>query len=211
MTSPPELFTHIAAERRAIADVLDALTPQQLATPSLCGSWTVLDVGAHLITPMVTSVTQVITTMIAKGGNFHRANDAMSRKVAQRGAAAIAATLRERAGSRFTPPGHGPDAPLTDLLVHGQDIRRPLGLTRDFDEFRLVTALAFLASPRARRGFVNAKRVAGLRFVASDVDFDAGDGPVVEGTGEQLMLAYAGRPIVLPELTGEGAAVLAGR
>ena len=211
MTSPPDLFTHIAAERRGMADVLDALTAEQLATPSLCGSWTVQDVGGHLIAPMVTSVTQVIGTMILKGGSFDRANDAMSRTVARRGAAAIAGTLRERAGSHFTPPGHGPTAPLTDLLVHGQDVRRPLGLEREFDEFRLVTALTFLASPMARLGFVRPKRIAGLRFVATDVDFAAGEGPEVTGTGEQLLLAYTGRPVVLPELSGDGAAVLAGR
>ena len=211
MTSTPDLFTHIAAERRAIADVLESLTPEQLATSSLCGSWTVQDVGGHLILPMVTSLPRMIGTMVVKGGSFDRANEVLSRRAGRSGSAEIASTLRARADYHFTPPGHGPTAPLTDLLIHGQDIRRPLGLNRDFDEFRLVTALQFLASPKAKLGFVQPKKVAGLRFVASDVDFVGGDGPVVRGTGEQLLLAFTGRTDVLPELSGEGAEVLAQR
>ena len=39
-----------------------------------------------------------------------------------------------KADSRFTPPGLGPQAPLTDVVVHGQDIRRPLGISRDIDQ-----------------------------------------------------------------------------
>lgn len=212
MTAPTDLFAEIADERRALAEVIEQLSDDQLATGSLCGSWSVKEVGGHLILAMVTSLPKLITTMIVKGGSFDRANDALSRQVAApRSGKEIAATLRERASFRFTPPGHGPTAPLTDILIHGQDIRRPLGITRDFNEFRLRTALDFLSSPKAKLGFVAPKKVAGLRFVATDLDWTAGAGPEVRGTGEALLLAYTGRPVVLPELTGEGAAVLAGR
>jgi len=212
MTPAPDLFAEIADERLAFADMFETLTDEQLATRSLCGGWMVKEVGGHLILAMATSLPKLILTMIAKGGSFDRANDTLSRQVAgARTGTEIAATLRERASFRFTPPGHGPTAPLTDLLIHGQDVRRPLGITREFSEFRLRTALEFLSGPKAKLGFVSPKKVAGLRFVATDLDFAAGDGPEVRGTGEALLLAYTGRAAVLPELTGDGAAILAGR
>ncbi|MGV7637339.1 maleylpyruvate isomerase family mycothiol-dependent enzyme, partial [Mycobacterium kansasii] len=38
----------IAAQRVAIADLLDGLTPEQWAAPSLCAGWAVNDVAGHL-------------------------------------------------------------------------------------------------------------------------------------------------------------------
>jgi uncharacterized protein (TIGR03083 family) len=160
---------------------------------------------------MVTSVPKLVATIVVQRGSFDRANETLSRKAAERGAEQIANTLRDRATSRFTPPGHGATAPLTDLLIHGQDVRRPLGITRQFSGFRLTTALNFLASPKARIGFVDPKKIAGLRFVATDLDWSAGRGPEVRGSAEALLMAYTGRPAVVGELTGEGAATLAAR
>jgi uncharacterized protein (TIGR03083 family) len=211
MSAADDLFVEIAHERREFADLLTGLTPEQLATQSLCGGWTVQQVGGHLILPMVTSVPKLLATIVVKRGSFNRANEVLSRRAAERGAAQIAQTLRERATSHFTPPGHGPTAPLTDLLIHGQDVRRPLGITRHFSGFRLTTALNFLASSKARIGFVDPKKIAGLRFVATDLDWSAGRGPEVHGRAEALLMAYTGRPAALPDLTGEGVATLAGR
>lgn len=212
MSAQPDLFAEIADERRSFADMFEGLGPQQLATSSLCGAWDVHEVGGHLVLPMVTSLPRLLGTIVLKRGSFDRANDVLSRRVAaERSGADIARLLRDRATFRFTPPGHGPTAPLTDLLVHGQDVRRPLGIAREFDEFRLKTALEFLASPRSHRGFTAPSRIAGLRFVATDVDFAAGDGPEVRGPGEALLLAYTGRPAALPGLSGDGVAVLASR
>ncbi|MCW2497564.1 maleylpyruvate isomerase family mycothiol-dependent enzyme [Jatrophihabitans sp.] len=207
MTSSQDLFAEIADERRQFADLLAGLSPEQLATPSLCGSWTVQEVGGHLIMPMVTPAPKVLATIVVKR-SFDRANESLSRRVGRRPAAEIAATLRQRATSRFTPPGHGPTAPLTDLLIHGQDVRRPLGISREFSELRLRAALDFLASPKARIGFVSPKKIAGLRFVATDLDWTAGDGATVEGPGEALLMAYTGRRAGLADLRGEGVATL---
>lgn len=71
-------------------------------------------------------------------------------------------------------------------------------------------SLDFLLSGRAI-GFVDRRRIAGLRFEATDLDWSAGDGPRVRGTGEALLLALSRRRVVLPELTGDGVAVLSER
>ena len=44
----------------------------------------------------------------------------------------------------------------------------------------------------------------GLRLTATDLDWSAGSGPEVRGTGEALLMAVAGRADLLPELSGPG-------
>ncbi len=56
-----------------------------------------------------------------------------------------------------------------------------------------------------------AKRVRGLTFAATDLAWTTGKGPAVEGPGEALLMAMAGRPAALPELSGPGHATLAAR
>src|SRR5689334_6805646 len=143
------VWADIAAERIVFAELVDGLDEAQLATPSLCGQWSVHEVAAHVLMPLVTSKVDIARAMLSAKGNFHRANAALARRTAQRPAAEIAAGLRTRSGSHFRPPLHPPVTPLTDLLVHGQDIRRPLGLAHRFEEHRLRAALDFLVSKRA--------------------------------------------------------------
>jgi uncharacterized protein (TIGR03083 family) len=93
---------------------------------------------------------------------------------------------------------------VVDQLVHRQDVRRPLGLGTDLPEEQLLGALS--VAPTAA-GFVKAnKRSKGLRFEATDADWSWGDGPVVRGTGEAILLALTGRPAGRAELTGVGPA-----
>ena len=47
--------------------------------------------------------------------------------------------------------------------------------------------------------------------LAPDVTWSHGEGPEVQGPGESILLALAGRPVVLDELTGDGLATLRSR
>lgn len=206
-----DLFAEIADERRRTADVLASLTPEQMRTPSLCDAWTVRDVAAHLLMPLITPGPKFGVALISHRLNFSRTSEALTADVAQRSDADLVAGLRDNAASRFTPPGLGPQAPLTDVVIHGQDIRRPLGLGREFPPERLAVVLEFLTGPDARRGFVPAARTRGLRFVATDLDWSVGSGAEVIGPGEAVMMAVAGRAVALDDLTGAGVADLANR
>lgn len=205
------VWQDIAEERVRFAELVDGLDADQLAAPSLCGKWTVHEVAAHVLMPLVTSKAEIARELLRARGNFHRANAALARRTARRPASEIAALLRTRSGSHFRPPLHPPVTPLTDLLIHGQDIRRPLGLTREFEPDRLRAALDFLASKGAHPGFVPRGRLAGLRLRAADVDWTSGAGAEVAGPGEALMMAMAGRTVALADLTGPGVAELATR
>ena len=202
-----DTFAAIADERRLLADLLTGLTAQQRATPSLCAGWTVHDVAAHLVVPLQVSTARFALAMLACRGDFDRANTWLTREQARRTADELAGVLRARAGSRFTPPGAGPEAPLTDLVVHGLDIRRPLGIERAVPADRLRAALGFLTS-RAARGIVRRGVLDGLRLEASDVGWEHGDGPAVRGDAETLLLAITGRPSGPGTLEGDGLATL---
>ncbi len=205
-----DTFAEIADERRGLADLLSGLTGEQLAAPSLCHAWSVHDVAAHLVTPLEVSTPRFALAMLACRGDFDRANVRMTRQQARRPIHDVVEILRRKAAVRFTPPGAGPESPLTDLLVHGLDIRWPLGLPRDVPEARLRTALTFLTSTPAR-GPVPRGALAGLRFEADDVDWAHGTGPTVSGGAEALLLAVTGRTAALGSLRGDGLPTLHAR
>src|SRR4029450_5565132 len=117
--------------------------------------------------------------------------------------AATAAGLRRTAGNRSRPPIVGHAGQLTDLQVHGQDMRRPLGLPHGLRLDRLRVSLDFLVGGRAI-GFAPKRRLAGLRFEASDLDWSWGSGPVLAGPAEALAMAMTGRAVALAELDGPG-------
>ncbi len=205
-----DTFAEIAAERRLLADLVEDLSAEQEATQSLCGAWTVHDVTAHLLMPLVTPMPKVVLAMVRNGMNFDRANVALTAGVAKLSSAEIAEGLRSRADHRFTPPGLGPEAPLTDIVVHGQDIRRPLGLTREIPEQRQRAVLDFMAGGSSKAVVPTARKV-GLRLEATDLGWSAGEGALVSGQAEALMMALAGRPVALAELTGDGIPILSER
>jgi uncharacterized protein (TIGR03083 family) len=205
-----DTFAEIADERRSLADRLSGLTDEQQATQSLCSEWSVRDVVAHLVVPLEVSTPKFVLAMLACRGNFDRANVRLAREQARRPFDELTEVLRRKADSRFTPPGSGPEAPLTDLLVHGLDIRWPLRLPRAIPEERLHKSLTFLTVAPA--GAVVAKgTLDGLRFEAKDIDWTHGSGPAVSGDAEAILLAIAGRTAALDHLSGEGVSTLRGR
>ncbi|MEU4689000.1 maleylpyruvate isomerase family mycothiol-dependent enzyme [Actinoplanes sp. NPDC023714] len=205
-----EILDMIADERRRLADLVDSLTEQQLATRSLCDAWTAKEVVGHLVAVVAASNLTAFRLLVTSGFSIHRANARLAALTARRPAADLADLLRRHATDPFRPPVVGYPGALTDLQVHSQDIRRPLGLPHALDPDRLRISLDFLTGGRAV-GFTPKARPAGLRFEASDLDWAWGEGPVVRGTGEAVMLALAGRPAVLPDLVGDGVPLLAKR
>jgi uncharacterized protein (TIGR03083 family) len=205
-----EIRQMIADERRTVADLVESLSPQQLDMPSLCGQWTVKDVAGHLLAAVAAPRRLAFSLLLRSGLRLHEANARLARVMADRPAADLAAGIRANAESPFRAPVVGYPGQLTDLQVHGQDMRRPLGLPHALRPDRLRVSLDFLVSGRAP-GFVPRRRPAGLRFEATDMDWAWGSGPVVRGTAEALMLALTGRAVVLPELDGDGVAALRDR
>ncbi len=205
-----DLLAAIAAERRRIADLVESLSPAQLDVPSLCGDWTVRQVAGHLLAAVDVSMTASLVALTRSGFRLHRANARLAIETAARPVTALADGLRRHATDPFRPPIVGYPGQLTDLQVHGQDMRRPLGLPHGLEPDRQRVSLNFLTGGRAV-GFTPRRRTAGLRFTATDLDWAWGAGPLVTGPAEALMMALTGRPVALGELDGPGVRVLAGR
>jgi uncharacterized protein (TIGR03083 family) len=193
----------IAAERRRVADLIDSLDPAQLEVPSLCGAWTVKQVAGHLVAAVTAPAGATWRAVLRGGFRLHRANALLAAEIARRPAATLADDLRRHAENPFRPPLVGYPGQLTDLQVHGQDMRRPLGLPHGLELDRLRTTLDFLTGGRAF-GFTPRRRLAGLRFEATDLNWAWGAGPVLAGPAEALMMAMTGRAVALGELDGPG-------
>jgi uncharacterized protein (TIGR03083 family) len=205
-----DLLPAIADERRRVADLVESLTPAQLETPSLCAEWTVRQVAGHLLAAISKPATPMLPLIVRSGFRLHRANSRLAVLTAERPPADLVRGLRDNAENPFRPPIVGYPGQLTDLQVHGQDMRRPLGLPHGLRPDRLRVSLDFLAGGRAV-GFAPRRRLARLRFEASDLDWSSGDGPVLTGPAEALMLAMAGRGMALGELNGPGVPILRSR
>jgi hypothetical protein len=102
--------------------------------------------------------------------------------------------------------GFGGKTALTDGMIHQQDIRRSIGISRTIDPERLRTALDFARFAPTIRG---AWRARGVRLVATDLPWAFGKGPDVRGSGEALLMVMAGRRAALDDLDGPGKAKLA--
>lgn len=198
--SDPAVIAAITRERLALAAMFSGLDATQLATPSLCAGWTVHDVAAHLTISFNVSAPAMLWRALTEPMSFSGAVDRWTKENGRRPIEGIVAQLRDQAGSRRHPPGM-PLAPLVDLLVHGEDVRRPLGIEAPIPFAVAAAAMTFVTSGRAV-GFVPPARLRGLRFVATDGDRAWGRGQVVHGPIVSLLLGALGRRVAFDDLGG---------
>lgn len=201
-----DVWSLVHAERAALIDDLEDLDDQQWEERSLCEGWTVHDVVAHLVDTALTTRLGFMGGLARARFDFDRQNARGVRR--QRGAAPqeTLERLRQVAARRSTPPAPL-DSRLVEEVVHGEDIRRPLGLTRSYPQEAVVRSLRLQA--RTPASFGGAKElVARIRLTAADAEVAIGDGPAVSGTALSLLLAVSGRRVVLENLDGPGVAAL---
>lgn len=193
-------------ERTEFADLLDALTPQQWSSASLCQGWTVRDVAAHTIAYLDQGQTRLLANMFRRRWDIDRLNADGLQDYAGQEPDQIADLMRRGVEPSGAGALYGGRVALIECLIHQQDIRRPLGLLRTIPEVRLRVALNYARISPVVGG---ARRTRGLRLVATDMDWSAGRGPEVRGTGEGLLLAMTGRrSTIVPELHGPGLPLL---
>ena len=198
----------IHAERRALADDLARLTPEQWATRSLCREWTVHDVLAHQLATAELTPARFLTRFARAGFHFDRFAAEQVAIAGRGGPEATLAAFRAAEPRETAPPG--PKVTwLGEALVHGEDIRRPLGIEHRYPLPEVARAIRFYAGSNTLIGGRN--RVAGLTLRATDTDLTLGSGPVVEGPAMSLLLAVTGRSAALGELSGPGVEELAKR
>lgn len=202
------IWPTIHAERRALADDLAGLTDEQWNTQSLCTEWNIRQVLAHLLSAAKMTPLKFVARLSAAGFNFDRFT---AKQVAVEGAGGPAATLaafRAAELAETSPPGPK-ETWLGEAFVHGEDIRRPLGIPHAYPLPEVGRVIGLYARSNAIIG--GKTRVGGLTLRATDTDFSVGSGRLVEGPAISLLLAASGRKSALAELSGTGVLVLAER
>jgi uncharacterized protein (TIGR03083 family) len=195
----------IHAERAAMADTLAGLTPRQWAEPSLCAGWSVQVTAGHILVGAEQTPARFMKSMTANLFRFNTMMDRVARGTGALPSTEIIERLRVTAGTTNHPPAPVM-AMLGEIVVHGEDIRRPLGLPGHADTEAIVRCLDMFS--RANFPVGGKKRIAGLRLVASNLDWSINDGPEISGPGLSLLLAMVGRQAGLEDLTGSGVAEL---
>lgn len=200
------IWSVVHDERRVLIEDLAGLEPRQWLTPSMCPGWDVHDVLAHLVDSAQTTKLGFVGSMVVAGFDFDKDNAV---GVAKERSADPRHTLdRFKAVATRTT---GPPAPLATRLVeafvHGEDIRRPLGIHRDYPVSEVLIALK-LQTATSRNWGGGQELVEGLRLVVSDAELQYGQGAEVRGSAIALLLAVSGRPVRPAELSGPGATQL---
>lgn len=191
----------VADERRDLVTFLRSLSPADWQVPSLCKGWQVRDVVAHLLYDTIPPARYLAEA--ARGGfNTDRINGQLVERAREVPTSELVDRLEGSIGQGAL-ARLAPACALADVLVHHQDIRRPLGRPRSIPSDRLVSVLN-----RPDPFALPWRNTRGLRFVATDVGWSKGQGPEVRGAGEAIVLATVGRAAVLDELTGDGVAEL---
>jgi uncharacterized protein (TIGR03083 family) len=198
----------IHRERAATADLLAGLTPEEWAEPSLCAGWSVQVMAAHIVNGAEQTPAHFMARMAANGFRFNTTMDRDARSTGTRTPDELIDRLRARTDTTNRPPATVVTV-LGEIVVHTQDIRRPLGKPGDTAPESVVACLEMYAGANFPVG--TKKRIADLRLVATDVDWSHGSGPEVRGPGLALLMAITGRAPAVTDLSGDGAATLAAR
>jgi uncharacterized protein (TIGR03083 family) len=200
-----DVWPLIHAERAALTADLADLTDEHWATPSLCTGLTVREVLAHLTAGANLNPVRWLAGVIRCRFDFDK-------QVAMRLAEQLGATPAEtldrfhRVATSTTKPPVPTVAMLGETIAHGEDIRRPLGIRRDYP-IETVTRVAQYYQG-SDLPVLTKKRSTGLRLAATDGPFTTGSGPLVSGTTLALTMAMAGRTAYCDELQGDGVAAL---
>ena len=203
-----ELWPTIHAERAALATDLQTLSDAQWATPSLCSGWSVRDVLAHMTATARITPPGFMLKMLTAGFSFQKLQ---AKDIAVERGASPADTLarfRAQVNSRSHPPGPN-DAWLGEVLVHSEDIRRPLGIGHAYPIEACVQTANFYKGSNLLIGARS--RIDGLRLWATDTEWAHGAGPEVSGPIHSLVMAMTGRKAAVADLTGEGVPILESR
>jgi uncharacterized protein (TIGR03083 family) len=200
-----DVWPVVHGERKALVADLGPLSEEQWSTASLCPPWTVREVLAHMAgTAQITPAT-FFPKLIGSGFSFERLQ---AKGVAANLGNAGADTLNRFESivtSEKRPPGPK-DTILGETIIHAEDIRRALGLRREYPSDALVELADFYKGSNA---IIHTKnRISGLRLTATDADWSHGSGAEVSGPMLPLLMAMTGRKAVLADLSGDGVATL---
>jgi uncharacterized protein (TIGR03083 family) len=203
-----DTWSLVHAERAALAADLAGLPDERWTTTSLCTELTVREVLAHLTAGATLSFPRWFAGVLRHRFDFDA--QVLMRLREQLGATPADTLARFRAAvdRTTTPLGRRGSAEfmLAETVVHAEDIRRPLGVPRNYPDEVLLRVAAFYAGTDL--AVPSRSRIARLRLSATDTAFTTGAGPAVTGPTIALIMAMTGRGTCCAELAGPGVGIL---
>jgi uncharacterized protein (TIGR03083 family) len=203
--SAHETWSYIHAERAAMADTWTGLSADQWTSSSWCQGWSVQDTAGHVLAAAEQTPFNFYKELATAGFRFNVFTDRGARRLGALSPAELIDRLRARTATTNRPPAPVV-AMLGEIVVHGEDIRRPLGLRHQYAEGALVAVADNYTKTNLLIG--SKRRIAGLRLRATDCEWLHGEGPEVSGPLASLILAMAGRSGAQDDLDGDGLAIL---
>ena len=200
-----DVWALIHRERKAITHDIEGLDEASWNTTSLCPEWSVGQVYAHITTAAMMTPPRFFLAFASAGFRFNNYADGQIAKYYQESPTAAAAFLRSNIDRTTAPPGPKPTW-IGEIVVHSEDIRRPLGMTHEYDPAAVRGAADFYLGSNVLIG--SRDRIKGVRLEATDDDWTRGDGPTVRGPLLAVVMAMTGRRAFLDDLEGDGVAVL---
>lgn len=207
-TEDADLRRLIVAQRHRLGNLAQTLYDTQWAGPSLCAGWQVRDVIAHCTQSHVATPWRVAAEFIGSGFSLTSRNQRWVAARRQHDRSTVLSEYRTTADRLAVPAAELPYA-LLEAVIHGYDIAWPINRT-----IEVPTAGLVIVANACRRAtlFLRAKqRCAGLTLRAQDLAWSAGTGPDVTGPLASIIMAIAGRPRALDDLSGEGLDTLRSR
>ncbi|MEU4811583.1 maleylpyruvate isomerase family mycothiol-dependent enzyme [Nocardia fluminea] len=199
-----EVRAETARQRAETAEFLAGLDEADWDAPTLCAGWRVREVAAHLSMPYRTSLPRFVLGMITARGNFDRLADRAAREDAARlSTAELVAAIGDNTEHPWKPPGGGFAGALSHDVIHGLDITVALGRSEPVPLDRMRMVLEAL-NPRSAQYF--GVDLEGIALRADDLDFSYGEGEVLTGRAQDLLLVLCGRKLPAGHLDGESAA-----
>lgn len=185
------VWAHIDSQRAAVCELLAGLDDAQWRQRSLCDGWTVRAVAAHL-TFAQSGLGELFLPLVRAG---FRSNT-MIRQTAVASDLTheeIISRLRSFIGSRRHASVVSEKEPLIDLLVHTQDIAVPLGLDVTAPIDAATVAIDRVLQLNRRPVMRLRPPLHGVRLVATDTSWSHGQGAVLQGPIQWLLMHAAGR------------------
>ena len=200
-----QIWALVHAERAALAADLAGVSDEEFATHSLCAGLSVREVLAHLTAAASLNGWRWMAGVVRCRFDFDRQ---VAVRLAEQLGATPAETLERfrRVVTSTTKPPLPRLAMLGEIVVHGADIRRPLGIRSSVPVETLTRVARYYQG--SDQVVVARRRIRGLRLVATDGPFETGDGALVTGSTLALTMAMTGRGAYCAELEGPGVALL---
>lgn len=198
-------WSQAAKARNEFLDMFESLDESQRSSPSLCEGWDATDVLCHLTSFVDTSAFGFVKHLAKGKGNFDVVSKNMVAEQQTRPLDEVVASLRTNAAKGAPMPGFPEAMTTSDIVIHTQDVRRPLSLDSAPSPELVQATLDFLTTGKQAKQMVELKPMANVRLEASDSDWAFGTGATITGTSEALMMALGNRS-VLDELSGDGLA-----